>query len=146
MAEHDPYLETERALQRLMPASLSTGAQEQIEKIFGGKPADKKRLIIMPKWQAVAAGVLLLLSLYQWMGNMPVDTPDLSQESTVVSELDRVEKISDDGLFVDGAGSAVRKVRLRVIEESLIRDAHSGILVTVSEPRQELYMVPVNSF
>jgi hypothetical protein len=146
MAEHDPHLETERALQRLMPASLSTEAQEQIERIFESKPTDKKRLIIMPKWQAVAAGLLLLLGLYQWMGIKSVDAPDLAQESTVLSELDRVEKISDDGLFVDGAGSAVRKVRVRVIEESLIRDAHSGILVTVSEPRQEMYVVPINSF
>lgn len=146
MAEYDPHLETERVLQRLMPAFLSAEAQVQIEKIFESKTTNKKHLIIMPKWQSVAAGFLLILALYRWMGNKWVDAPDFAQESTVLSELDRVEKIFDDGLFVDGAGSAVRKVRVRVIEESLIRDVHSGILVTVSEPRQEMYMVPVNSF
>ncbi len=67
-------------------------------------------------------------------------------ELIYLSESDRVEAMSDEGLFVDSGGSAVRKLRVRVIEESQIRDEETGIVVMLTEPREEMYMVPVSTF
>jgi len=54
--------------------------------------------------------------------------------------------MSDEGLYIDTGGSAVRKVRIRVIEESQIRDEETGFVVMLTEPREEMYMVPVSNF
>lgn len=59
---------------------------------------------------------------------------------------DRVEDAEDEGLFVDTGGSAVRKIRFRVVEETQVRDEETGIIVMLTEPREEQYMVPVSTF
>ena len=64
----------------------------------------------------------------------------------VLAETDRVEEMSDAGLFVHAGGSAIRKLRVRVVEESRVRDRETGIELTVTAPRQETYLVPVSTF
>jgi hypothetical protein len=64
----------------------------------------------------------------------------------VIAELDRVENVHDEGLFVDAGGSAVRKMSVRVVGESRILDEETGIEVTLTEPRKEMYLLPVSAF
>ena len=66
-------------------------------------------------------------------------------EMVFLSDVDRW-RISDEGLYVDSGGSAVRKVRVRVVEESQIRDEETGIIVMLTEPREEMYMVAGQHF
>jgi hypothetical protein len=54
--------------------------------------------------------------------------------------------MSDEGLFVDSGGSAMRRLKVQVVEESKVRDNESGIVVTLCEPREEMYLVPVSTF
>ena len=64
----------------------------------------------------------------------------------VLAELDRVENVRDEGLFVDAGGSAVRKMSVRVVGESRILDEETGIEVTLTEPRKEMYLLPISTF
>ena len=163
MQKPDPnFEEMEEALRRLMPVAVSGDAQERLETMLdelAGDPEIERFDFRRPaKWLA-GAGIAAALGLgiyvsvprqsspVKTVDSAPVSNPaDLPPELVFLSESDRVEGVSDDGLYIDTGGSAVRKVRIRVIEESQIRDEESGIVVMLTEPREEMYMVPVSTF
>ena len=64
----------------------------------------------------------------------------------MLRQADRVEEVSDDGLYVDAGGSAVRRLRVRVVEESRMRDEETGIVVNLTAPREETYLLPISTF
>lgn len=151
MREADRYEEMEMALMRLMPVALSDEAQAAMESKIdelacGGlvrNDFSRRAGWIGGLAAALAAGVFAISS-------GPKETTPLAgmepSGMVVLAETDRVEEMSDAGLFVDAGGSAIRKLRVRVVEESRIRDRETGIELTVTAPRQETYLVPVSTF
>lgn len=157
-----PRLETtddiEKALFRLMPVALSGPASEEndnlIDELAGDTIDRSKKTISWRFFTAVAAAITI-----GWFvalsgpeaGTKHVASTD-SQAGKEMSEMvfltgsDRVEDAEDEGLFVDTGGSAVRKIRFRVVEETQVRDEETGIIVMLTEPREEQYMVPVSTF
>ncbi len=154
---HSPG-DIEKALERLMPVALSERASEEmdtlIDDLAGDKPAKNPS---SPKWPA-ALGIAAAISLGAFIflpKSQPAPQQTAAKESTsesaeptiaFLAEADRVENVQDEGLYIDTGGSAVRKLRVRVVEETSIRDEESGIVFQLTSPREELYMLPVSTF
>lgn len=152
MRETDPHDGMEKALMRLMPVALSDSAQAAMDARIDGlagvevEPHDFSR---WAKWlgglaAAVAAGVFAFPSGSR--ETVPLAHAATADGMVVLTELDRVENVRDEGLFVDAGGSAVRKMRVRVVGESRILDEETGIELTLTEPREEMYLLPVSTF
>jgi hypothetical protein len=156
----DPCAEIEDVLMRLMPVALSEGVQSEIDSEIDGLCGDmdlpSPNTVNFPRWIAasgIAAALVLGFAFYPRAGKTgggissrqplaAVGSPGV----VVLDEAERVERVSDDGLFVDSGGSAVRKVRVHLVGESRMRDEETGIVVTLREPREETYLVPVSTF
>ena len=67
-------------------------------------------------------------------------------EFILVGESDRIESMTDEGWQEDPDGSAMRAVRLSVVEENSLLDEETGIVMQVSEPREEIFLMPVSAF
>ena len=154
MQEHDMILETEKALQRLIPVGLSEGVQEELDAQFdelaGGQLIHFRAAV---RWvagigmaAAIAMGLFVGFSKVGVSGNELAGLDGTKMDAVFLEEGDRLEQVSDDGLYVDAGGSAVRKLRMRMVEESRIRDGETGIIVDVSVPRDETYLLPINTF
>lgn len=154
MQGRDIISETEAALRRLMPVGLSEGSRKELEAEFeelaGGGAIG---FGLAAKWVAgvgFAAIVLLGLFLGVVKTQMPVDglvgLDGAAPDVVFLEESDRVEDVSDEGLYVDAGGSAVRKLRVRLVEETRMRDEETGIVVDLTEPREETYLVPISTF
>lgn len=154
------FEEMEKALSRLMPVAVSEDAQERMDEMLDQLAGDSKVARFdfrkSAKWLA-AGGIAAALGLGAYVSVPDQNNPlkaiesvsnqnDLEPELIFLSESDRVEGVSDEGLYIDSGGSAVRKVRIRVVGESQIRDEETGIVVMLTEPREEMYMVPVSTF
>ena len=63
-----------------------------------------------------------------------------------MGESDRIESMTDEGWQEDSDGSAMRAMRLRVVEENSVLDEETGIVMQVSEPREEILLMPVSAF
>jgi hypothetical protein len=151
MHKLDPHQEMEAALLRLMPTALSDGAQNameaQIDELSGSEVVHYRFF----RWASWLGGIaaVLTISFVVFSQNSPEATPlaKLSESGMIIlTELDRVENFHDEGLFVDAGGSAVRKLRVHVVGESRIRDEETGIEVTLTEPREEMVLMPVSTF
>ena len=150
--------EMEKALSRLMPVALGGRVTEEIENeidlLAGDAAADSSKPVRWGAIYGVAAAIslgALIFFLKPGAGNVPVaaTNPQAAEEMpemVFLAESDRVEDVEDEGLFVDAGGSAVRKVRVRVVGESRIRDEETGIVLMLTEPREELHMVPISDF
>jgi len=64
----------------------------------------------------------------------------------LISGSDRVESMTDEGWQESQDGSAMRALRLNAVEERSVRDQESGIVVKISEPREEILLIPISSF
>jgi hypothetical protein len=156
MRKPDAHEEMEKALMRLMPVGLSEGAQSEIEaqidELSGEVGVVRYDFSRPAKWLAatgIAAAVAIGVAVFPIGGekSSPVSAaPQVDPGLVFLTASDRVEDVSDEGLFVDAGGSAIRKVRVRVVEESRIRDEETGIVVMLTEPREEMYSVPVSTF
>jgi len=153
MREVDPCNEMEKALQRLMPTALSDAAQAemeaQIDGLAGGVGVLRHDFSRLAKWLGGIAAALGIAALAFPFGDQEAATIAGKVENdgmVVIAELDRVENVHDEGLFVDAGGSAVRKMSVRVVGESRILDEETGIEVTLTEPRNEMYLLPVSAF
>ncbi|MBC7981107.1 MAG: hypothetical protein H7Y36_11140 [Armatimonadetes bacterium] len=166
MENPEVHAELEKALLRLMPVDLSESGKAGIEDMLDCLAGDGKVVGFQSrsymKWSAaagLAAAAVFAFSSISFhdhsMGEkvsesksatMPAAKQELPPELVFLAELDRVENMSDEGLYVDAGGSAMRKVRIRVVEESQVRDEETGIVVMLTEPREEMFLVPVSSF
>lgn len=145
-----------------MPVAVSDAAHQRMDTILEDLAGDSKVAhfdLKMPVRWVVGMGVAAALGFGVFLSHSSRESPakgvvnapvfsssDLPPELVFLSETDRVEGFSDEGLYVDSGGSAVRKVRVRMVEESQIRDQETGIVVMLTEPREELYMMPVSTF
>jgi hypothetical protein len=154
MRENRTHEDIEKALLGLMPVALSEGVQasmeERIDELAGARDESvRKGFPGIAKWPAclgIAAAAALGFLLFSQAPREAAPSAPAEEGLAVLAETDRVEDVRDAGLFVDAGGSAVRKLRVRVVEESRIRDGRTGIELTLTTPRQETYLVPVSTF
>jgi hypothetical protein len=151
----------ETILARLMPPALSEGCAadlgEMLDELAGGETA----VAVPPRkpspwrWAAaggIAAGVGALVAIFPLHpkagapGKSAQTAPDPSAGLVLISESDRIEAISDDGWREDAQGAAMRSIRLHYVEENKVRDKESGMIMRITEPREEVLLVPVDSF
>ena len=152
----------EAALSRLMPPALSESAQHSIEAMLDELAADapeQTRRISNKSWRArlavpvgIAAALAALVALLPRHAGVtpPLAThrPALEADSglELVGESDRIETMSDEGWMADPDGTAMQAVRVRVVEANTLRDEETGIVVQVSDPRDEMIFMPVTVF
>jgi hypothetical protein len=151
----------ESILARLMPPALSENGQAEIEEMIdelAGPVPQQVVAISSGKWLArlsagggIAAAIGLLGALY--LGDKTVPEPkqgamvqEMASGLILVSESDRVESMTDEGLRENADGSAMRALRLKAVEKNQVLDEESGIVIEISEPREEILLTPVSEF
>ena len=157
MHKPDPV---ETILARLMPAALSDegqlGMEAMLDELAGGAAVE---VIPMKPWfrrpfagGIAAAGIAAALLLPLSISRTPVAAPVVSAEQkpapgfVLVSESGSVESMSEEGWQEDADGLAMRTMRLRVVEENQLLDEETGIVMLVSQPRDEYLLTPVSTF
>lgn len=148
----------EAILSRLMPPGLSDSGQREIETMLDGLAFPDGNIVKTPsaawwKWRALAGGLaaagVAMAAVIPWAGNRPPVAGPQSQdrpEFVLVAETDRIESMAEDGWLEDTDGSAMRAVRMLVVEENSLFDEETGIVMQVSEPREEVLLMPVSAF
>ena len=148
----------ETILSRLMPPALSEAGQRDMETMLDelAGPAStevaaaRSRPRFWPLVGGIAAAIVALAVISQSfqpaapsvIARAPKEAPSFE----LVGESDRVEGIRDDGWRESPEGSAMRAMRLRVVEENSLLDYETGIVMQISEPRDELLLMPVSAF
>lgn len=156
MHKPDPV---ETILARLMPPALSEEGQRDIEAMLDdlagtvAAVAPSSAVVSWPRRWVIggiaAAGVAAAMIFPMKPAAHPVASAvdqETPAEFQLVSESDRIESTSDEGWLEDADGSAMQALRLNVVEENNILDEETGILMTVSEPREEILLMPVSAF
>ncbi len=152
----------ENALARLMPPALSESGRRSLEamldELAAAAPGTSAATPDQP-WYArravpfgIAATLAALLALAPRMA-VVTQAPRVDRAATaaksglvLVSESDRIEAMSDEGWMADEDGEAMQAVRVRVVEANTLRDVETGIVVQVSDPREEMILTPVTTF
>lgn len=161
MHKPDPV---ETILARLMPPGLSEQGLGDIEDMLDELAADAPPVVsVKPasnpwlRWILASSGIAaagMVAALVFPMASVPSPVAKTAQalESetpagiVLVSESDRVESMTDEGWQEDSDGSAMRAMRLNVVEENNFFDEETGIVMQVSEPREEVLLMPVSTF
>ncbi|MES2661600.1 MAG: hypothetical protein V4689_23480 [Verrucomicrobiota bacterium] len=152
----------ETILARLMPQALSQDCQYELEAMIddlAGPDADNVVEISPVNWTArwiigggIAAAFGALCAVFsineKSSEHQAAVTPakESSAGLVLVSESDRVESMTDEGWKEDAYGSAIHAVRLNVVGEDQMRDEETGMVVRISEPREEVLLMPISSF
>ena len=154
----------EAALSRLMPPALSESGQRSIEAMLDelaaaapvvSRPRFKLRVVVVTVPLGIAAALVAWLSLAPREATVPPATsiaitqPAAAEPASrllLVRESGRVESVSDEGWMSDPDGEAMAAVRVRVVEANTFQDEDSGIVVQVSDPRDEVILTPVSVF
>jgi hypothetical protein len=155
----------ETVLARLMPPALSESGQRAIESMLDELAAEalantgpthgRSRVVRTVRFAVplgIAAALAALVALVPH--NEPIMTPLVMGQAApeagsgliLVGESDRIEAMSDEGWLVDPEGDAMQAVRVRVVEANTLRDEETGIVVQVSDPREEMILMPVTVF
>lgn len=160
MQAPDPVLDMEAVLARLMPPAFSQDCQHDLDAMIEELAGPENIVKISPvNWTVrsiigggIAAALGALCAVFpihesdpsvRSMTSLPEDA---SSGLVLVSESDRVESMTDEGWREDQYGSAMHAVRLNVIEENQMRDEESGMVVRISQPREEVLLMPISSF
>jgi hypothetical protein len=160
MHKPDPV---ETILARLMPPALSEAGQRDIEAMLdalagvpahtaSAKPAGMAWIRRVFTAGIAAAGLTAVLvfplasppSPSSWAVTAPAS--EVPAGLLLVGEFDRIESMTDEGWQEDSDGTTMRALRLSVVEENSLLDEETGIVMQVSEPREELLLMPVNAF
>ena len=146
-----------------MPPALSETGQRSIEAMLdelaaaapgGAVPPSRRpgwgRRFTLPLGIAASLAALLALEPQPPAGRLPLvrERPASEKASglVLISESDRIEVMSDEGWVADPDGAAMQAVRVRVVEANTLRDEETGIVVQVSDPREEMILTPVTVF
>lgn len=158
MHKPDPV---ETILARLMPPGLSAQGQCDIETMLDeltGPVVETPsvRPSSSPWFRRViggmgiaAAGVAAAMIFPQESNPSPVAAAPYQEsrpEFSLIGESDRIEYTTDEGWLEYSDGSTMRAMRLTVVEENSIMDEETGIVMQVSEPREEVLLMPVSAF
>lgn len=151
--------EIEKALSRLMPASISEEGKRSLDQLIDGLAAGET-VVEMPRksaWPwlggigAAAAAVVIAMNLPAGgpaAGTVAVNLPAEAGDGGIVliRQSERVENAEPDGWMSETDGVAHRAWRVRVIDEERLRDLETGYEVLVSRPREEVILMPVTAF
>ena len=143
----------ETILARLMPPALSEDGQSGIDAMLDdlAGPTD----IVGISWLSrcliaggIAAGIGALCAVFPMIQkeSQPPVAVNPPPEYRLVSASERIESVTDEGWRQDSEGSTMHAVRFSSVKENDVRDAETGILVRISEPREEVLMMPVSEF
>jgi len=147
--------QVEDVLARLMPPGLTAEGQRGIESMIDdlaaadGSRDGKRRLpfYVGGMAAALAAGFFAIHIINRDLPRLAEHIAiEDSEEFTLVSESDRIEDMIDEGWSDTPDGSAMRTLRLRVVEESKLLDETTGIVMNISQPREEILLMPVSAF
>lgn len=154
MREIDPI---EAALARLMPVAMSDSGERAIHETLDELAAD----LPVNHWQthrgwgiglgiaaAAVVGVLVAWSSLHAPAPAAVVMDEEAAASPVewVANTDRIESLQDEGRISGTDGDALQAVSVRVVAENTLRDRETGYTLCISEPREELVLMPVTSF
>lgn len=152
----------EVALMRLMPTALSEAGQSDIEAMLdelAGPLAENavpiSKMSSTFRW-IVAGGIAAAVAGLAAFSTTPDLVPQVSLVSSstevdrpgweLVSGSDRVQSVTDEGWLEDADGVAMLAMRINAVEENKVRDEESGIIVQISEPREEIFLMPITAF
>jgi hypothetical protein len=148
----------ESILGRLMPQALGESCQFELESVFD----EENKSEIIPRvnsthsplgWKILLTGIAATITgllVHGFLLRAPVrfTTPNVKPNVpgvVLVGESDRVQSMKDEG-WCDNDGAAMRAVRLNVVAGNRLRDEETGILIQISEPREELLLTPISNF
>lgn len=151
--------QVEAALARLMPPGLKQDFQleleEMIDDLAGELPvapvatasiSRRGRWLAAGGMAAAVAGLCVALPSFSPSQVAAVLPHDPSSGLVLVSESGRIESMTDEGWQEDRDGFAVHAVRLNIVEENQVRDEETGMIVQISQPREELLLSPISAF
>ena len=143
----------ETILARLMPPALSEDCQSGIDGMIDELAGPSN--IVGISWLSrcligggIAAGIGALFAVFPMIQKGPQSPVAATSPAgfSIVSESDRIESVTDEGWREDSEGSAMHAVRFKSVQENNVRDKETGMLVQISEPREEVLMMPVSEF
>jgi hypothetical protein len=142
----------ETILARLMPPALSVSAHHDIEamldELAGSSSSSQSPARSYRRW-IIGGGLAACLAASFTVPRLvtppsPASAP--APDFLLVGESDRIESMTDEGWREISDGSAMRAMRIRVIEENSLFDEETGIVMQVSQPREELLLMPISTF
>ena len=144
----------EAILARLMPPALSENCQSEIETMIDDLTGAENivripwltRCVIGGGIAAAIGALCAVFPMIQGSTNSRVAAASHAVSPAgvdLVSESDRIESVTDEGLRQDSEGSAMHAVRLQAVQENNVRDKETGMVVRISEPREEILMTPM---
>ncbi|MCX8496893.1 MAG: hypothetical protein ORN51_11990 [Akkermansiaceae bacterium] len=152
----------EEILARLMPPALSQSRQFEIEEMIdelAGPDATTHAPLPSPWWRSrmligsgIAAALATLCAFIPSKSNTPIAqtthnlSPISSSEMVLISESDRIESMTDEGWQDEADGSAMHALRVNAVGQNSLRDEESGMVVQISELREELLLTPISAF
>jgi hypothetical protein len=155
---HDAH-SVETILARLMPSALSETGQHEIEAMIDELAATSQvsapsghpwlRRIAVGGIAAAGVAAACVFPMVQHPAAPATATSPTASHApgfVLVGESDRVESMTDEGWLENQDGSTMQATRLSVIEENTLRDVESGIVISISEPREEILLMPVSAF
>ncbi len=151
----------EAALARLMPPALSGDGQASIDAMLdeladagsAATPAPRPRQGV-PGF-VMASGIAAALAALAAVWLTPSGAEDAAPAAAahvpasglvLVGEADRVEEMTDAGWLTGPGGQAMEAVRVRLVEQNIFRDEQTGMILSVSEPREEILLTPITAF
>jgi hypothetical protein len=154
-----PINDVEAVLARLMPPAISqasqTGIEAMLDELAAARPelAAVKAEISRTRWyllSGIAATIIAAttaLVLLQPAQRQQSSASKIAAPAWVlVSESNRFQAMTDEGWRDQTNGSAMRAVRLQMVGENLLKDVETGMIVKVSEPREEIVFMPISAF
>lgn len=151
--------EIEAILARLMPTAMSERAEAEIGETIDQLamdagfdiPAIRPAAARWP-WVSGAAAAAVFAAFVFWnpqsvsqqSADTPagIDTPELVR----ISHSDTLQSVVQEGWSDDVGGKPHQALRLHMVAQQQILDEETGIVMTVSEPREEVLLVPVHTF
>jgi hypothetical protein len=147
----------ETILARLMPSAMSQDGQSEIDAMLDDLAGPEVVEISSSQWlsrwmigggvAAAVAGLLAALPLIQSASkSQSVAALTAPLGIVLVSVSDRIESMTDEGWQESADGSAMHALRLSAVEENSVRDEESGMVVQISEAREEIFLSPISAF
>lgn len=150
--------EIEAILARLMPTALSERAEAEIGETIDQLAMDAGLEIpsIRPvaarwPWVTGAAAAAVFAAFVFWKpadSQQSADAPAIldAPELVRISHSDTLQAVIQEGWSDDVGGKPHQALRLQMVARQQILDEETGIVMTVSEPREEVLLVPVHTF
>ena len=143
----------ETVLARLMPPALSQDCQMDLEAMLDELAGDSENPSKPRQYRwwiggGIAAALAAIAAVFPLWQDSPrtARVPPVAPGLELVSGSGRIESVTDEGWHEDSNGFAMRALRLNVVEEDSVRDVESGMVVQISQPREEILLMPVTAF